>query len=185
MSEFTDFNEASILYADNYFLIERLERIFKKDQAELFQTFHKMIQEKKWMDSGEWKIDISGTYFELKYQTNQGKAPFFINLRFGPRDLANKNSEEGKEGDRRSFEIALATREDVDNRKEFRKKFFDKAEATLNKQFEMGKHYHPNRTTGQTLVRKAKEFSLSNILNIMETELENFVNLSEYAKQSL
>jgi hypothetical protein len=185
MSEFTVFNEASILYADNYFLIERLERIFKKDQTELFQTFHKMIQEKKWMDSGEWKIYISGTYFELRYQTDQGKEPFTIYMIFGPRDLANKNNEEGKEGDRRSFEIALAAREDVGNLKEFRKKFFKKAEAVLNKQFEMGRHYHPNRTTGTALVKKGKEFSLSNILNAMETEMENFVNLSEYARQSL
>lgn len=185
MSEFTGFNEASTLYADNYYLVERLEQIFKKDQAELFQTFRKMIQEKKWMDSGEWKIHISGTYFELKYQTDQGKEPFFIYLRFGPRDLANKNNEEGKEGDRRSFEIALAARGDVGNLKEFRNNFFKKADAVLKKQFEIGRQYHPTRTTGQALVKKDTEFSLSNLLNEMETEMENFVNLSEYARQSL
>ena len=47
MGDFTNFSEASLLYADNYYLIVRMEQIFKKEQAELFQNFRKMIQKKK------------------------------------------------------------------------------------------------------------------------------------------
>jgi hypothetical protein len=127
MADFTDFSEASLLYADNYYLIERLEQIFKKEQAALFQIFRHRVQNREWITSGEWRINITGTYFEFRYQADQGREPFFIYLRFSPRDLANKNKEEGKDGDRRSFEIALAARADIRNLGEFRTSFFKKA----------------------------------------------------------
>lgn len=185
MADFTGFSEASILYADNHYLVERLEKIFKKDQAELFHAFHELIREKEWVISGEWAISISGTYFDLKYQTPQGKKPFSISLRLGPGGLANKNKTKDKEGERRRFEIALIARNDVSNVKEFRKKFFEKAEATLTEQFEIGREYRPNRSTGQTLVTKKAEYTLPNLLNVMETEVERFVKLAEYAKNSI
>ena len=182
MAEYTEFSEASLLYADNYYLIERLEQVFKKDQAALFQAFRRRIQERKWMTAGKWKINISGTYFEFRYQTDQGKEPFFIYLRLSPRDLANKNKEEGKEGERRSFEIALAARADISNLGEFRKRFFDRAAAALREEFEVGKDYHPTRSTGQALVRKQVEYSLPNLLDVMELEIERLAKLAEYAK---
>jgi hypothetical protein len=182
MENSNDFSEASLLYADNYYLVERLEQIFKKEQAELFQAFRHRIQKKEWMASGKWKIHISGTYFEFRYQTEQGKEPFYISLRFSARDLANKNKEEGKEGDRRSFEIALATRADASNIAEFRKRFFKMADSALKDEFETGKEYYPTRTTMQTLVRKKAEYSLPKLLDAMETEVDRFVKIAEYAK---
>ena len=73
MADFAGFSEASLLYADNYYLVERLEQIFKKDHAELFQTFRELIKEKEWMISNDWMVNISGTYFGLRYQTQDGK----------------------------------------------------------------------------------------------------------------
>ena len=115
MTETMEFSEASLLYADNYYLIGRLEQIFKKDQGVLFQVFRRRIQKKEWMNSDKWKIHISGTYFEIKYQTEHGEEPFHIFIRFSPRDLANKYKEEGKEGEEREFEIALSARPDIKN----------------------------------------------------------------------
>ena len=180
MENSNDFSEASLLYADNYYLVERLEQIFKKEQAELFQAFRHRIQKKEWMASGKWKIHISGTYFEFRYQTERGKEPFYISLRFSARDLANKNKEEDKEGDRRSFEIALAARPDVSNLKELRKRFFEKADDMLKNESEI--EYYPTRTTMQTLVRKKAEYTLPKLLDAMETEVERFVRIAEYAK---
>ena len=183
MADFAGFSEASVLYADNHYLIERLEKIFKKDHTELFQALRELIKEKEWMISGNWKINISGTYFQLKYETEQGKKPFFISLRFAPGDLANKNKAEDKDGERRSFEITLMARSDVSDIKEFRKQFFEKADVTLKEQFEIDRQYFPNRSTGQTLVKKKAEYSLNDLLNVMETEVERFVKLAEYAKE--
>lgn len=185
MAEYTEYSEASLLYADNYYLIGRLEQVFKKDQVALFQSFRRRIQEKEWMTSGEWKINISGTYFEFRYQADQGKEPFFIYLRLSPRDLANKNKEEGKEGERRSFEIALAARGDISNLGEFRKRFFERADAALREEFEVGKDYYPTRYTGQQLVKKQVEYSLPKLLDVMELEIEKLAKLTEYAKQAL
>jgi hypothetical protein len=185
MADFTGFSEASLLYADNYYLVERLEQIFKKDHAEFFQAFRELIKEKEWMVSGDWIVNISGTYFGLKYQTQEGKKPFFISLRLGPRDLSNKNKAEDKEGERRRFEISLIAGNDVNNIKEFRKQFFEKAEVTLKEQFEIDRQYYPNRSTGQTLVKKKAEYSLNDLLNVMETEAERFVKLAEHAKNSM
>jgi len=182
MADFAGFSEASLLYADNYYLVERLEQIFKKDHAELFQTFRELIKEKEWMVSDDWTVNISGTYFGLRYQTQDGKKPFFISLRFGPRDLANKNKAENKEGEKRKFEISLIAGNDANNIKEFRKKFFEKADVMLKEQFEIDKQYYPNRSTGQTLVKKKAEYRLPDLLDVMETEVERFVKLAEYAK---
>jgi DNA-binding phage protein len=183
MADFTDFSEASLLYADNYYLVERLEQIFKKEQAEFFQAFRHRIQKKDWMASGKWKINISGTYFELRYQTEEGREPFLIYLILGARNLANKNIKEGKEGDKRSFEIALAARPDASNLKELRKKFFEEADDILKNESEI--EYYPTRATGQALVRKQAEYSLPNLINAMETEVERFVKIAEYARRSL
>jgi hypothetical protein len=185
MEDFTDFSEASLLYADNYYLVERLEQIFKKEQEQLFQVFRERIQEKEWMATGKWKINISGTYFEFKYQAEQGKEPFYISLRFSIRDLANKNKEEGKEGERRNFEIALATRNSIGDLGEFRDRFFKSANAVLENEFEKDKEYYPTRRTMQTLVRRKAEYSLQDLLNSMETEMEVFIKIAEYAMQSL
>lgn len=58
MAEYTSFSEASLLYADNYYLVARLQQIFKKDQTGLFQAFRQIIEEKEWMNSGKWGINI-------------------------------------------------------------------------------------------------------------------------------
>ena len=182
MADFTGFSEASLLYADNYYLVERLERIFKKDQGDLLQSFRKIIQDKEWMSSGEWSIHIPGRYFELRYETPEGKQPFFIYLKFTPRDLANKEKEEGKDGERRTFEIALAAREDAGNIKEFRKNFFEKANKILQEGFEQGREYYSSRTTGQALVKREVVYTLEELLTVMEAEVENFVKIAVFAK---
>ena len=184
MTDFSGFSEASILYADNYYLIARLEQVFKKDQTALFQSIRHMIEKKEWVISGEWKINISGTYFELKYQTENGKEPFMIVLRLGPRDLANKNKENDREGEKRSFEIFLAARPDINDLKSFRTYFFQLADTDLKKDFETDINYYPTRSTGQSLVKKQMEYNLSTLINAMEEAIEGFMKLAEYAKQS-
>jgi hypothetical protein len=185
MADFAGFSEASLLYADNHYLIRRLEQIFKREHAELFGAFQELIKNKKWMVSDNWKINISGNHFEIKYQTQQDQTLFYIGLRLGPPDLANINKAEDKEGEKRGFEIYLGVRNSVSNIKDFRKRFFEKAGTMLSEQFAMGRQYHPNRTSGQTLVRKKAEYTLPNLLNVMETEVERFVKLAEYAKNSI
>jgi hypothetical protein len=185
MAEFTGFSEASLLYADNYYLVSRLKQIFKQDQAELFRAFHQIIEGKEWMDSGRWRINISGTYFELLYQAEGGKEPFFVYLRAGPGDIANKNKEQGRDGDRRTFEILLAARKQIGDVSKFRGRFFKEARTALETQFVKDIDYHPTRTTGQTLVKKDVEYSLPDILSTMETEVERFVKIAEVAEKSL
>ena len=53
----------------------------------------------------------------------------------------------------------------------------------LRKEFETGREYYPTRSTGQALVRRQAEYDLSNLLEVMETEVEKFIKLAEFAKR--
>lgn len=185
MAEYTGFSEASLLYADNYYLVARLQQVFKSEQTELFQALRQIIEEREWITSGKWRVNISGTYFELIYQRDTGKEPFYINLRLGPREVANKNKEEGKEGDRRTFEIVLTARTGTSDISKFRTNFFKRGEAGLKEEFELDTEYQPKRMSGQSLVRREVEYNMPNLLNMMESELDRFVKIAQYAEESL
>lgn len=120
MGRFTGFGDVALYYADNYKLVEKMDKMLTRELSALFSDVEDRISSEDWFRKGEVEANRSNYYLIIKFMDDVGKGKYYIALSMSPRELSSEYHERG-----RHFNINLELPDKYEYTEAVKQAFFD------------------------------------------------------------
>lgn len=170
MAEFKGFSEASIYYADNYRLVETLERRLNEEITDLFSELEDEIMSTSWYESSRMSIRRGKYYIDLLINNEDGSRICTASVYMSPRELSSNYSELGTH-----FGVTIRYSKECVNGQQAKASFIRQYSGDISESY---KGSEINRSkSDHYLVRRKKEFDLDGVLEDMFVELKQLIEI--------